>query len=164
MTAVAAPAGSLVYTTIPNAFNANSQIVLFPIDDAGDYVISAGAACGTPAPFFLSARGYPLSSPLSLTAVISTGSNYVWSKSRGYLPGNSPNHNPPTTNILQQFILEPADSLFTNYPALTFPHGRGGAYGWQLTAELPSALYPNPESFSPRDLPAFGTYLLYDAS
>jgi hypothetical protein len=37
---------------------------------------------------------------------------------------------------------------------------RKGWLLWQLTAELPSALYPHPESFFPTDIPA-GTYLFY---
>jgi hypothetical protein len=157
LAAVEIPSGGLDYTTIlklqiANAFVPNQQIILFPTsEDGSTFVISQNVSCGTPSPFFLAARGLS-GSPVSIGVSGATG--YVWSKSRGFLPGNSPNYPtypPPNISFQEKFISDAVD-ITGNFPPLVFSHGRCGFYKWQLTKEL---------EFTFSDVPTVGKYLYY---
>ena len=152
---------SLVWSTIAAPWS-QSQIVLYPIDGLGHFVISSQASCGTPPPFYLAGRAVPYNqTPLSLA--LAPAGSVVWTKSRGYLPGNSPNHNPPTSSIEEKFYYIPANFIGTgqvdetaNFPPLQFVHGRSGNYPVTLTRDLPT----NAESWGTSNVPGWG-YLLY---
>jgi hypothetical protein len=172
---------ALSYTKISTALNANSQIILFATSAAPDFVISDNVACGTPMPFYLAGRALKYNeSPLSCGVSAGptsfdrpNGPGFIWSKSRGFLPGNSPNHVPPSTDYAQKLYYRPGalvgggpivdvSSLFP--PTNFFPHGRSGNYAWQLSKELPSSIWPHPESFYPTDVPDFGSLIWPAAS
>jgi len=176
-TATLLPVG-LTYTKIALALNdatsPNSQIILFATSDTPDFIISSNVSCGTPMPFYLAGRqlNYP-EGPLSIGVTGVSGVTgvraTVWSKSRGYLPGNSPNHAPPTTNFAQKIFYAPGYysnatggpvDVTTLFPKLSFPHGRSGYYLWQMTRQLPSLIWPFPESIYTTQVPDAG-YLFY---
>ncbi|HXI73444.1 MAG TPA: hypothetical protein VNN22_24135 [Verrucomicrobiae bacterium] len=165
---------ALTYTRIAlalgDATSPNRQIILFATSNGlpvPSFVISANVTCGTPMPFYLAGRAVKYNeAPLIIG--VTGASGLVWSKSRGYLPGNSPHHAPPTTNFAQKFYYKPGAQIgggalvdiSSLFPKLTFPHGRGGNYLWQMTKELPSTDYPHPESIYVTDVPAIG-YITY---
>ena len=154
----------LIYTTIDLALNPNSQIILFPIDDTGSFVISSRVSCGSPVPLYLAGRAMEVTeSPLSVGVNLGglTGSRaFIWSKSRGFLTGNSPNHVPPFAGYQQKYYFKPgiidgggaSVDITAAFPPMIFPHGRGGKYNWQLTEEIPK----NAESFYFSDVPSYG--------
>lgn len=154
----------LKYTTPALALASNSQIILFAISDTPDFVISSDVTCGTPMPLFIAARALTglVTTGVTITGVPGTG-RLVWSKSRGYLPGNSPNHSPPTNNFAQKFFFTQAVGggamvdESANFPPTKFPHLRHGTFAWQLSSELPA----EKESWTYTDVPLQGGWLIY---
>jgi hypothetical protein len=163
----------LSYTTIANELNPNSQLIVFPIDVNADFAISRNVSCGIANSFFLSAF-MPLNEPDCPVAVTIAGTpqGYIFSKTRGFLPGNNALNAHPST-YQQKFKFVPATAAGNGAAQditatetarvnggstpITFPNGLFAGQPWVLTRELPATI----ESFTFTDLPGNG-FLYWD--